>query len=77
MGIEEKSSVFMHTRRSLNNAVIFSINITKLESRPIQGEPWNYMFYIDMEGDTESNSPGAFHKNLQEKTAYIKISGRN
>jgi prephenate dehydratase len=52
------------------------INMTKLESRPIQGEPWSYMFYIDMEGDIESLSLGAFYKSLKEKTAYLKILGR-
>ncbi len=53
-----------------------NVNMIKLESRPIQGEPWNYMFYIDMEADIESKEMAPFLKALKEKTAHLKILGR-
>ncbi|MFP4010931.1 MAG: 3-deoxy-7-phosphoheptulonate synthase [Spirochaetaceae bacterium] len=35
--------------RCLNLLSERSVNIKKLESRPILGKPWRYMFYVDME----------------------------
>ncbi|MBQ8561056.1 MAG: phospho-2-dehydro-3-deoxyheptonate aldolase, partial [Spirochaetaceae bacterium] len=26
-----------------------NLNMTRLESRPIMGEPWRYMFYVDLQ----------------------------
>jgi chorismate mutase/prephenate dehydratase len=28
----------------------FGVNMTSLQSRPIQGRPWDYQFYADLEG---------------------------
>ncbi len=39
------------------------VNMTKLESRPIHGRPWDYMFYVDARLPSE---PGAFERALAE-----------
>jgi prephenate dehydratase len=39
------------------------VNMTKLESRPIHGRPWDYMFYVDLRLPTQ---PGAFEDTLSE-----------
>jgi chorismate mutase/prephenate dehydratase len=47
----------------------------KLESRPIPGEPWRYMFYIDIETDLESEALTAVRAALVEKSEYFKVLG--
>ncbi|MDM8535517.1 prephenate dehydratase domain-containing protein, partial [Desulfobacterales bacterium HSG17] len=51
------------------------INMVKLESRPIHGKPWEYMFYVDFEADAESESFAPVMDSLKKKTDFIKILG--
>ena len=51
------------------------INMVKLESRPIHGKPWEYMFYVDIEADVESQSFKPLLDLLKEKTDYFKVLG--
>jgi 3-deoxy-7-phosphoheptulonate synthase len=51
------------------------VNLVKLESRPIHGKPWEYMFYVDLEADAESETFRPTFKMLEEKTDYLKILG--
>ncbi|MCG6981915.1 MAG: 3-deoxy-7-phosphoheptulonate synthase [Deltaproteobacteria bacterium] len=51
------------------------INLVKLESRPIHGKPWQYMFYVDLEADVESNELAAVMEELTEKTEYLRVLG--
>ncbi|MBW2605405.1 MAG: 3-deoxy-7-phosphoheptulonate synthase [Deltaproteobacteria bacterium] len=52
-----------------------SINMVKLESRPIHGKPWEYMFYVDIEADSKSETFRPLLDLLNEKTDYFKILG--
>ena len=51
------------------------LNLVKLESRPIHGKPWEYMFYIDLEADVESDELQAVMDQLSEHTEFLKILG--
>jgi prephenate dehydratase len=51
------------------------VNMTKLESRPIHGRPWAYMFYVDARLPAE---PGAFESTVAELvtvTQELRILG--
>ncbi len=52
-----------------------NINLVKLESRPIHGKPWEYMFYVDVEADVQSDSFKPVLHALEEKTDYLRILG--
>ena len=52
------------------------INLVKLESRPILGKPWEYMFYADLEADILSESLTLVMDELKAKSEYLRILGR-
>jgi len=51
------------------------INLVKLESRPIHSKPWEYMFYVDLEADVESEAFKPIIDLLDDKTDYLKVLG--
>ena len=54
----------------------YRINLVKLESRPILGKPWEYMFYADLETDIESPELAPMLEQLKEKSEVLRILGR-
>ena len=51
------------------------LNLSKLESRPIQGRPWEYLFYVDVSiGDAEAAYDSAM-KELKAKTRDFYFLG--
>ncbi len=51
------------------------INMCKLESRPIQGRPWEEMFYIDVEANTKSINLQEAINEITPLTTFIKVLG--
>lgn len=49
--------------------------MTKLESRPIHGNPWEEMFYLDIQGNLESESMQKALKELGKITRSMKVLG--
>lgn len=52
-----------------------SVNMLKIESRPIPDKPWAYMFYIDIEGALEDPIIQDIMTRLQEVTHTVMILG--
>jgi prephenate dehydratase len=51
------------------------LNLTKIESRPIKGKPWEYYFYVDFEGHQNSDDVKELRAALETVTTYLKILG--
>ncbi len=51
------------------------MNLAKLESRPIAGKPWEYLFYVDATEDLPSRQVAAALKELREHTTFLKVLG--
>ncbi|MBN1301790.1 MAG: bifunctional 3-deoxy-7-phosphoheptulonate synthase/chorismate mutase [Melioribacteraceae bacterium] len=80
--IASKTSLVMataHVAGSLVEALnIFrkhNVNLTKLESRPIIGNPWEEMFYLDFEGSTKDETVQHVMDELGKYTRFFKILG--
>jgi chorismate mutase/prephenate dehydratase len=52
-----------------------NVNLTKIESRPTRGKPWDYVFYMDMEGHKlDSNVKEAINE-LEARASFLKVLG--
>lgn len=51
------------------------LNLTKIESRPLRGKPWEYLFYVDLNGHQEYKEVQNAISNLQEITLFLKVLG--
>lgn len=51
------------------------IRMTKLESRPIYGKPWEEMFYIELEANIHSKQTQKALDELKAVTSFYKILG--
>lgn len=61
--------------RALRTFANKNINLTKLESRPIPGRPWEYSFYVDLEGHFADEKIRDALDELKEHTSSMKIFG--
>jgi arogenate/prephenate dehydratase len=51
------------------------IDLTKIESRPIQGKPWDYSFYIDFAGHAQARICNRALEHLAELATFLRIFG--
>ncbi len=61
--------------KSLSVFALRDINLLKIESRPLQGDPWKYLFYLDFEGGLQEISCQRAIENLKEITTFLRILG--
>jgi prephenate dehydratase len=61
--------------KALSIFAIRDIDLAKIESRPIPGSPWKYIFYMDFYGSVESEAATKALNHLQEITEFVKVLG--
>ena len=80
-GMDKTSIVFgtMHKpgslQKALNELAIRGINLTKIESRPIKGTPWEYHFFVDFEGHRNDKPCSEALQALRNSTTFLKMLG--
>ncbi len=61
--------------RTLGVFAVRRINLLKIESRPLVGKPWEYLFYLDVEGSRHEDNVAAALKQVQAMSTFHRILG--
>ncbi len=61
--------------RALSAFALRDINLAKIESRPLRGRPWEYMFYIDLLGRTDEVRVQKALGHLEELADFLRVLG--
>jgi prephenate dehydratase len=77
-----KTSLVFSTRnvpgtlfRALSAFALRDLNLDKIESRPLRGKPWEYLFYADFVGRMDTpNARNALH-HLAESADFVRVLG--
>jgi prephenate dehydratase len=81
-GQPSKTSIVFATRnapgslfRALAVFALRDIDLTKIESRPLQGSPWEYLFYLDFLGHQDDAVCARALDHLREQATILRILG--
>lgn len=70
--LKHESGALYH---ALSHFIYNGLNMTSIESRPIQGRNWEYQFFIDFDGNLKDAAVQNALRGLKEETLDLKIFG--
>ena len=82
-GVRTKCSVVFRPHRNIVGILfrilgVFAlrdINLNKIESRPLRGKPWEYLFYVDFIGRREAPRVRNALDHLREMADFLRVLG--
>ena len=79
---EDKTSVMLSVKdgvgalhKTLKPFARHKINLAKIESRPFRQRPWEYIFFIDLEGHTNDKNVSRALDEVKDTVQFLKILG--
>jgi len=80
--VEGKTSLVFSTanrpgalHRALGCLAARDVNLLKLESRPMRGEGWEYVFYVDCVGWATEPALSSAIREVERETAWVRVLG--
>ncbi len=77
-----KTSILFATDHTAGNLyaclaefAVRDVNLTRIESRPDKRTPWNYLFYVDVDGSAASPPVQAALAAVQGHASYLRVLG--
>jgi prephenate dehydratase len=61
--------------RALGAFALVEIDLAKIESRPIEGRPWEYAFYLDVVGNAAERPLARALENLRSMAEQVLVLG--
>jgi prephenate dehydratase len=61
--------------RALSAFALRDLSLTKIESRPLRGKPWEYLFYLDFLGRVDSPNARNALSHLRETADFLRVLG--
>ena len=59
----------------LSHFIYNNLNLTKIESRPIEGQNWEYRFFVDFDGNLSQSAVKNALRGLRDESRNMKILG--
>jgi chorismate mutase/prephenate dehydratase len=61
--------------KALQPFAVYDVNLSKIESRPTKKKPWEYVFFVDIEGHRKEERVSKALSELERGCSFFKILG--